>query len=82
MARKFIELKSGCMAKALDDEPTFVLLGRDLAAPAAIRAWIGVRLNTGKNSPDDAQIREAMELIRMMEDEQAEWHQKSRSAAH
>ncbi len=82
MARKFIDLKCGCMAKALDDEPTFVLLGRDAAAPAAIRAWIAVRIGMGKNAAEDSQIKEATALIRMMEDEQAEWHQKSRPTAH
>ena len=73
MARKSIELKSGCMAKAFDDEPTFVLLARDPAAPAAIRAWIAVRIGMGTNVAGDAQIEEAKSLMRMMEDEQNEW---------
>ena len=74
MARKFIELKSGCMAKAFPDEPTFVLLGRDKCAPLAIRAWIEARILSGKNTRNDAQISEAFTLIRMMESEQSEWH--------
>lgn len=48
-----------CMSKARDDEWTFVLLGRDAAAPAAVRAWIDERLRLGKNVPGDAQIVEA-----------------------
>lgn len=73
MARKFIELKSGCMAKAFEDEPTFVLLGRDPAAPVAIRAWIAERLRSGKNQVGDLQIFEARGLLTMMENEQEEW---------
>jgi hypothetical protein len=78
MARKFIELKAGCMAKAFDDEPTFVLLARDPVAPAVIRAWIALRIETGENGPDDHQIQEAMSLMKLMEDEQAEWSRKRR----
>ena len=65
--RKRDELTSGCMAKAKDDEMTFVLLGRDAAAPVAIRAWIRERLRTGKNRPDDAQIVEAEQCAQTME---------------
>ena len=56
-----------CMSKARDGEMTFVLLGRDVAAPAAIRAWIDERIRLGKNSSDDSQIREALECIDAME---------------
>jgi hypothetical protein len=73
MARKFIELKAGCMAKAFPDEPTFVLLGRDACAPLAIRAWIDARIISGKNKRGDPQISEAFELVRMMEHEQEDW---------
>jgi hypothetical protein len=48
-----------CMSRARDDEWTFVLLGRDVAAVATVRAWINERLRLGKNQPHDAQIREA-----------------------
>lgn len=80
MARKFIELKVGCMAKALDDEPTFVLLGRDICAPVAIRAWMAERIRVGKNTPCDPQIVEAQKLLEMMGAEQAEWHEASHRA--
>lgn len=58
---------NSCMSRARDDEMTFVLLGRDAAAPAAIRAWVDERIRLGKNSVSDAQIREALECAEMME---------------
>lgn len=66
--RKRDELNNpaGCMAKAFEDEMTFVLLGRDLAAPYAIRAWIAERIRLGKNQPCDPQIVEAEECARIM----------------
>lgn len=75
--RKFLELKSSqsCMSKAFPDEPAFVLLGRDIAAPVAIRAWIEARILAGKNTRNDSQISEALELVRMMEMEQSDWHE-------
>jgi hypothetical protein len=48
-----------CMSRAQDDEMTFVLLARDRAAPAAIKAWVAERIRLGKNHPLDEQIREA-----------------------
>jgi hypothetical protein len=36
-----------CMSRAGDEEMTFVLLGRDAAAPVAIRAWIEERVRIG-----------------------------------
>jgi len=63
--RKHEELTnpSSCMNRARDDEWTFVLLGRDAAAPAAVRAWIEERVRLGKNRRDDAQILEAERWI-------------------
>ncbi len=58
-----------CMMRARDDEMTFVLLGRDVAAPAAIRAWIKERIRLGKNRPDDHQIAEAMYCALTIESE-------------
>ena len=60
---------NSCMSKAKDDEWTFVLLGRDLAATVAVRAWIGERLRIGKNEPDDDQILEAEEWCHAVEHE-------------
>lgn len=81
MARKFIELKIGCMAKAHDDEPTFVLLGRDLVAPAVIREWCRLRCLHGRNTVGDSQITEALELADLMEREYTEWHGEPRTNA-
>lgn len=57
---------ASCMSRANDDEMTFVLLGRDRAAPIAIRAWIEERIRLGKNDRNDAQIVEAEACIRAM----------------
>jgi len=63
-----------CLNKALPEEPIFVLLGRDVAAPYAIRMWAAERWIKGKNISADRQINEALELANAME----EW-QKGRS---
>lgn len=70
--RKHDELTnpSSCLNRARYHEWTFVLLGRDAAAPAAIRAWIAERIRLGKNTPDDAQVVEAEQCARAMEAEQ------------
>jgi len=54
---------ASCMNRARDDEWTFVLLGRDLAATVAVRAWIEERVRLGKNAREDAQIVEAEQWI-------------------
>lgn len=71
--RKRDELTSpkACMVRAHDDEMTFVLLGRDAAAPATIRAWIAERVRLGKNQPGDPQLVEAEDCAATMEDERA-----------
>ncbi len=61
---------TSCLNRARDDEWTFVLLGRDAAAPAAVRAWIEERIRLGKNCRDDPQIVEAEQWIRAVEAEQ------------
>jgi hypothetical protein len=58
---------TSCMSKARDDEMTFVLLGRDGAAPATVRFWVQERIRRGKNRADDPQIIEALECARSME---------------
>lgn len=60
-----------CMSRARDDEWTFVLLGRDLAATAAVRAWIEERIRLGKNQRNDPQIVKAKQWIESVETEQA-----------
>ena len=58
---------NSCMSRAAEDEMTFVLLGRDEAAPAAIRFWVGERIRIGKNVETDAQIIEALACADSME---------------
>lgn len=67
--RKSEELTAGCMAKAREDEMTFVLLARDESAPATIRFWIAERIRRGKNQPGDAKLVEAEECALVMEAE-------------
>ncbi len=58
---------NSCINRARDNEMTFVLLGRDAAAPVAIRAWIVERIRLGKNKADDPQILEAAGCADRME---------------
>jgi hypothetical protein len=69
--RKRDELNNpdACMARARDDEMTFVLLARDEDAPGTIRDWIARRIRRGKNRPDDAQMLEAERCAQIMEAE-------------
>ena len=62
---KIEELKdpSSCLNKARDDELLFVLLGRDIAAIAAVESWILERIALGKNNKDDKQIVDAQKWI-------------------
>ncbi len=72
--RKFDEItqQNSCLNRAAPDEPLFVLLGRDPAAPSIIRAWVGERLRLGKNGPGDEQVVEAESAAQAME----EWAMK------
>ena len=65
--RRELKEQKSCLNKADDDEMLFVLIGRDIAAPVAIRAWIEERIRTGKNVRTDAQIVEAEECAQWME---------------
>lgn len=60
------EIRDSCWNKAGENELVFVILARDLAAPAAIRAWCKERIRLGKNEPMDAQIQEALDLAEKM----------------
>jgi hypothetical protein len=77
--RKSDELacEHSCLNRANDDETIFVLLGRDPAAPVAVRAWIEERIRLGKNMPNDAKILGAHECIReMMLDHMEQIHER------
>ena len=62
-----------CLNKAQDDEMIFVLLGRDPAAPMAIREWVERRIEMGKNSRTDIQIIEAQNCADYMEQNRKRW---------
>lgn len=69
--RKREELRDpdSCLNRAEFNEMVFVLLGRDAAAPAAIRAWANKRIWLGKNQIGDEQIQEALRCADTMEAE-------------
>lgn len=62
-----------CIAHAHPKEMVFVLLGRDTAAPFAIRAWADERVRLGKNVETDEQIVEARACADTMESEGRQW---------
>lgn len=70
------ELKNpdSCLNRAKPDERLFVLLARDPAAPEVIRYWVRRRIWLGKNLSGDAQIVEALECAKLME--QAQDHER------
>lgn len=69
--RKQVELTdpNSCMSRARPGEMTFVLLGRDVAAPDTIRCRVAERLMRRKNKITDPQITEAMACADAMERE-------------
>lgn len=77
MGTKATEAADGCYAKALDDEPMFVLLARDKSAPGLVRKWADERERTNApvqyigepeiEHPDAAQIAEARYCAAKME---------------
>lgn len=64
---------NSCLNKAKDDEMIFVLLGRDPAAPHAVRAWVDERLRLGKNTVADEQITSALMAATLMESDGKVW---------
>lgn len=54
-----------CLNKAVDDEPLFVLCGRDRCAPAAVEAWANNAEATGFHEAEKiAEAREAAGVMR------------------
>jgi hypothetical protein len=53
----------GCLHKALVHEPMFILLGRDPAAPAAIRRWVKYRSQLEGQDRDQLEQAEADALL-------------------
>lgn len=73
-----IEHTESCFNKARDNERLFILLARDPAAPAAIRAWVAERIRLCKNNLADDQIQEALECAHLMEAERREIEESRR----
>lgn len=65
--RDEISDKNSCFNKTRIDELVFVVLERDVAAPATIRFWCSERIRLGKNKPDDEQIIKALRDADSME---------------
>lgn len=64
---------TSCINIAKPEEWVFVLIGRDVAAPASIRFWCHERVRLGKNVLTDPQITEAFAVADAMETEQKIW---------
>jgi hypothetical protein len=54
---------NSCLNRAADNEPIFVLRGKDVAIQETIRNWIRERIRLGKNKINDTQISEAFDFI-------------------
>jgi len=71
MGTKLEELRDGCFARAMDDEPMFVLLARDARAPVMVRAWATQRkadISMGRKPASDmAVVEEAFACAEKME---------------
>ena len=55
MATKLDPGKYNCLARAKEDEPYFMLLGRDATAPLVVLAWCVLRTRMGLNDPEQLQ---------------------------
>lgn len=74
MANKMHPGAFRCYEAALPDEPMFVLLGRDPAAPATMEFWANERVRQGKTSDTDDNARIGAALREA--DEMRQWRQK------
>ncbi len=78
MGTKQNELERGCFSKAMEDEPMFVLLGRDPHAPDLVRKWAMNRRNEvdegTRPKADMAQVNEAFDTATAME----EWRENAK----
>ena len=64
MAIKSEELKTGCIAKAADNEPVFVLRAQDKTAPVLVRLWADLM---ELRDPSSSRIDEARALAHLMD---------------
>jgi hypothetical protein len=78
--REELESTTGCLAKAADDEPIFILRAHDMLAPEIVRAWVAAvsrrhMVGHGWEQPRPHllnKLSEAEDLARRME----AWQQK------
>jgi hypothetical protein len=63
MGLKKEELEEGCFAHAADDEPMFVLLGRDKLAPELVRRWADRAEKFGARPEKVAKARETADRM-------------------
>ena len=64
MASKNNPGRFDCYSNAHTDEPMFVLLGRDPAAPALVDAWADERAANGEDASKVAEARSCAEAMR------------------
>lgn len=64
-----LERSDSCLNRAASDEWIFVIRGHDVAAQAAIAAWVKERLRLKKNDYGDPQLIEAAECSRKMKEQ-------------
>jgi hypothetical protein len=64
LAIKTEELKSGCISKAADNEPLFVLRAQDMLAPELVREWA---VRAAEHECSVAKVNEAFALADKME---------------
>ena len=66
MAKKSVEIASGCLSRCADDEPVFVLRAHDVTAPRAVRGWVSNALASVR-PPKAEKLAEALRLADEME---------------
>lgn len=58
--------KPGCLSKATDDEPIFILRGQDITMPATLEAWASLaeQANGGKPNGKTIEVRKFANEVR------------------
>lgn len=75
MGIKKEELKNGCFARAMEDEPMFVLLARDASAPDLAREWARRREFAIDNGDKPEEDRVVVAEARACADAMVQWRQ-------
>lgn len=60
--------EDSCLNRSADDEPLFVLCGRDRFAAAAVIEWARRRIRAGVSKRTELRIIDALKVAREMED--------------